>query len=73
MTTLKEKVGDKTEESQGKRRPPSPVWAGMWATASVLVFLPPETGCVALGKELNLSGLALQITILLTQRQGVAK
>lgn len=75
MTTFKEKVGDKREEKSRDEEAPRPVWAGMRPNAPVLVSPPtePEPGCVALGEELNLSGLALQITISLTQRQGVAK
>lgn len=75
MTTFKEKVGDKREEKSRDEEAPRPAWAGMSPKAPVLVSPPPEPepGCVALGEELNLSGLALQITISLTRRQGVAK
>lgn len=77
MTTFKEKVGDKREEKSRDEEAPRPAWAGMRPNAPVLVSPPPEPepepGCVALGEELNLSGLALQITISLTRRQGVAK
>lgn len=47
--------------------------AEMWAIAALLVSPPPGIGCAILDNELRLSDPPLEITILLAQRQGVAK